>query len=295
MDLDLIRREGELGKAAAKRVWWHANTENLADIDAIMATVTGGDGEVTYALPYPGPNGELTVPCGTTLKDAEDHYRSNYKIFRMVKWEAFIELRKPWYVFFEGVNNYIDLATGDPVAGHSIAFFQLSDDDSEGIQGEMAWSRYPLFPGYISRPGDDHRGHGPESVPLTKASNLAMFYRYMAGLREGDIDAVLATMAQEPHCAIRNYSDDGGPQFISLVGPDAVRDYLSRFNDKYIVDELDVANILTAEWYVFAELRWVVRERHGDPRPLTFHTAEFFPITEQTRFVSRIGFGTPFL
>ncbi len=295
MDLDLIRREGELGKAAGPRVWRHANAEKLSDIKAILETLSGRDGDITYAMPTPGPRGEMTVPCGTTWQDAEDHYRANYAVRNHVKWEAFIELRKPWYVFFEGVEHYIDLPTGAPVAGHSIAFFQLSDDKGDGIQGEMAWSRYPELPGYIARTGEDARQAGPGAVPLSKAENLALFRRLMDGLRDGHADAVLATMSDDPQSAIRNYNGDCEPPFVGLAGADALREHLARFNEAYVVEELDLANIVTGDWYVFAELRWVIRERSGEERRMTFHTAEFLPINDQARFVGRVGFGTPFL
>lgn len=295
MDFDLVRREGELSKAAAARVWRHADTEKLSQIDAIMATLSGRDGEITYAMPMPGPDGEMTIPPGTTWADAEEHYRLNYSVRNHIRWEAFVELRRPWYVFFEGVEHYNDLLTGEKVEGHSITFFQTAPDKGDGIQGEMGWSRYPELPGYTARVGEDASRAGDGAVPRSKAANLALFRRLMEGLRQGDADAALATMCANPQCAIRNQVDGDDAPLLGLAGADALRAHLIRFADAFEVLELDVANIVTGDWYVFAELRWVVRERGGDRRHRTFHTAEFLPVSDQALFSGRVGFGTPFL
>ncbi|SKB97153.1 nuclear transport factor 2 family protein [Sphingopyxis flava] len=295
MDFDLIRREGELSKAAAARVWRHADTEKLSDIKAIMATLSGGDGEITYAMPMPGPNGEMTIPPGTTLADAEEHYRLNYSVRNHIRWEAFVELRKPWYVFFEGVEHYNDLLTGEKVEGHSITFFQTAPDKGDGIQGEMGWSRYPELPGYTARVGEDASTVCDASVPRSKAANLALFRRLMEGLRQGDPDAVLATMCDDPQCAIRNQVDGDDACLLGLAGAPALRAHLVRFAETFDVLELDIANIVTGDWYVFAELRWVVRERSREGQVRIFHTAEFLPVSNQSVFSGRVGFGTPFL
>lgn len=289
MDANAVVTDGEITAAVARAAWRHARSEFHADIGAVMETIAA-DVPLTYAVPYTRPDGSVAIAVGTTREHAIAHYEGVYGAIHVRDWEPFLELRKSWYVFFEGVVSYLDHATRLDSKGHSIVFFAMTE--GEGIEGEMVWNRFPTIDGYRPKLGEDAGRDDARSLPLSKVGSRTLHSMYVAALKNGDPGRVLDLMVEQPQGAIRNYVDEA-PRFIHLDGRDAMHRHLAQFAERYVVEAIEVMSLMANDWYIFSELHWAVRERAGGQRALRMHTAEFLPLDHTGKIVARVGYGTP--
>src|SRR5262245_48514283 len=100
-------RNAEAAVWCGERVWDHVHSEFTNDIDKVMSTVARGV-SIQYAIPRVGEAGELIMATITTLGGALEHYRAVRDAHDIVDWQAFVELRSDWCVFFDGVVTHRD-------------------------------------------------------------------------------------------------------------------------------------------------------------------------------------------
>jgi hypothetical protein len=89
---------------------------------------------------------------------------------------------------------------------------------------------------------------------------------------------------------VRDYVEDTGT-ITNHEGAAVHRGYYEAFFVKYEVQSVDMINQVINDWYVFAELRVVARQRQGSDT-LVFHTAKFWIPAKTGKFIARIGHGT---
>jgi hypothetical protein len=262
---------------SGERVWKHVRSEFLNDIDTLMGTVAIGV-PLQYAVPSPGPMGGLSLVTVTTRDGARQHYQEVRRQHDIVDWQAFVELRSEWCVFFEGVVTQCVPGTGELVKGRAIVFFVLSDQ--EGITGELAWS----YEGQESGRGSS----GVESVS-GRLANLEMHSRYLEALRRADISALIDLMSEEVEVGTRSYLVHP-PAFVHLDCKAAVQREYEQFFDRYRVRDVSLVNLVADNWYVYSELLWEV-DPAASAQPVRFRTAEMLAVKEG-RIRLRLGYGT---
>jgi hypothetical protein len=114
--------------------------------------------------------------------------------------------------------------------------------------------------------------------------------RYIKALQNADVEGILAEMNERVTANVRNYVEDTGA-LISLTDKDAHRAYYKTLFEKFEVKAVLMLDRVIQDDYVFAELRFTVRNR-ASGETMAFHTAEFFLPGRDTRFAVRIGSGT---
>jgi hypothetical protein len=278
----IIDRQGIDANAAAAvwsgdRVWKHVRSEFLNDIDPLMETVATGV-PLQYAVPAPGPSGALSLVTVTTRDGARRHYEDVRQRHDIADWQAFVELRSEWCVFFEGVVTQRVPGTGELLKGRALVLFVLSDQD--GITGELAWSHE----GQESGRGSS----GLESVS-GRLANLEMHRRYTEALAAADIGAVLDLMSEEVEVGARSYVVHP-PAFVHLDCKAAVQREYEQFFDRYQVRDVSVVNLVADDWYVYSELLWEA-DLAQSPNPVRFRTAEMMAVKDGCIRL-RLGYGT---
>ena len=153
-----------------------------------------------------------------------------------------------------------------------------------GITGELYWNRC-RFGELATNPLE-----GSLASPM---AILDLHDRFLGLLRAGDVDGIVAAGDPDVQTAIRDYVDDTGT-LVELHGAEGLRDYLERFHTRYAVEEIELVHRYVAEWFVFAELRWVVRVAEGSDAGtrVVFRTAEVAEVGPDGLIAARIGHGT---
>jgi hypothetical protein len=85
--------------------------------------------------------------------------------------------------------------------------------------------------------------------------------------------------------------DDTGT-LVALHSATELEAYLERFFARFKVVELSVVNRSAGDWFVFAELFWVVENRVAPSERYRFTTAEHAEVRPDGMFAARIGHGT---
>ena len=155
-----------------------------------------------------------------------------------------------------------------------------------GITGELVWLRMPR----------EQLG-GPDDEMVVAADELHgrrlvhdRFVEYVDGLRANDLEAMLATIHDGAASAVRDYvAGTGG--LVELAGKEQHRAWFAALLAAYEVHGVQVLHLVTADWYVFTEMRITVAPRNGGG-PLAFHVAEYYVPAKDGRFIARIGHGT---
>jgi hypothetical protein len=122
---------------------------------------------------------------------------------------------------------------------------------------------------------------------------VALHNDYIEAFRQADPDAIIALYCENVQAAVRDYVDDTGT-LVALDGREAHRDYYGMLFAKYQVVSVDLLHRVSADWYVFAELRITANAQSGPDagKTVSFHTAEWLAPGHDGRFVARIGHGT---
>lgn len=278
-----IIAEGDAARYAADRVWRHARSEFDASLDSVMPTIAVGC-DLVYAV---AANEFNDLLIATTREQAQAHYTALYKDYHVTNWQPYVEIRTPWYVFFNGVDTILHRNTGQTLQGESLVLFNLCEQ--EGILGEMAMARNPAAEHYERNPIQTGTAN---SAALNKVSNLALHERYLKAVRTADANAVLATMTDRPNIATRNYLANGQQDYIGLLSKEEITKYYGQLFRKYRIDSVDTIRTVIGDWFIFAELQWNVNDRKtGSLR--SWHTVEFCPIEGKGLMKSRVGYGTP--
>jgi len=118
---------------------------------------------------------------------------------------------------------------------------------------------------------------------------LAQHKDYLDGLRNNDVEAVLAIMNDGVQANIRDYVNDTGT-LIGLESKDDYRAYLKAFFGKYEIVNVDYLHRVMEDWYLFAETRVTIRDRDG--KELAYNSADFFVPAKDNRVIVQTGHGT---
>ncbi len=273
-------------------VWTHVRAEDTNDPDKIMTTVSYDHLPLTFSVPEVSPDrpSRFVLPVTTGRDDTTEYYRNRQYVqgYHHLNWEPFVELRSDWYLFFQGVVTF-RIGDGPTVQGNSIVYFPTLATD--GISGELAFSPPPFIPGFVSKRAVTEQADpdGP-ALPVGRTANLALHRRYMEALASNDVESVMKFFSVDPQAAVRDYAADG-PQFVSLVGADALKSAYDRFYAKYRVTDVATINLIADDWYIFSELRLTFTSR-ADGSARTARVAEMLPLDEQGQIAARIGYGT---
>ena len=275
--------EGRASIYAAERVWRHARYEFEASLETIMMTIAS-DVDLVYAVNDGKPDSNLII--ATTPEQAYGHYSWLYENYHVTNWQPFVEIRTPWYVFFNGVDTILNRATGQTHQGESLVLFTLCEQ--EGILGEIALARNPGLEHYertLTPTGTAN------AAALNRVANLALHERYLKAMRNADIDGLLATMTENPNIALRNFLKNNQKDYIGLLSREEITKHYTQFFKKYRVDSIEPIRNVIGDWYIFTELHWAVTDIKNGNR-YGWHTVEFCPIEGKGLIRCRVGYGS---
>jgi hypothetical protein len=270
---------------SGERVWTHVRAEFVNDLDGLMATVARGV-PLQYAIPRADATGALEMTTITTLDGALEHYRHVRDEHDIVDWQAIVELRNDWCVFFDGMVTQRLAGSGDIARGRSVVFFVLSDQD--GITGELAWPREPAGAGPEPSPIAGGRP-GAAPLPARRLDNLALHRRYLDALHANDLDALLDLITDDVQVGTRSYAA-GDERFVELHGKEALTRHYEAFFAEHRVNDVALVNLVADDWYVYSELLWETCPS-GATTPVRFRTAETL-VLRDGRVRARVGYGT---
>ncbi|MGE0383174.1 MAG: hypothetical protein AB7Q97_00485 [Gammaproteobacteria bacterium] len=267
-----------------KRVARHVLSEFTNDTERILGTVAERE-SLVYGVGNPDESGHTVLHAMSSREGARAHYDRLRTMVDVTEWRPFTELRRDWYVFYDGVVTLTDIRTGVPGRYESIVLFPIGPEP--GIQGELAWTAH-----LDRRVGEPRGPADPDPAPINKVANLDLHERLLAAWRAADADAVAREMAGNVGTSLRDYC--GGTPYGAVYGRDAARDYYARLFAVFEPRAVDMVNIVTGDWFFFAEHRWDTICRAGPHAGARarFCTAVMFPLMKDGTVTAQIGYGT---
>ena len=224
IDKQGVVRNAEAAVWSGERVWKHVRSEFTNDIDALMSTIAT-EVPLQYAVPGIDPSGGLFMVTVTTRDGALEHYKGVRAVHDIVDWQAFLELRNDWCVFFEGVVTQRLAGSHEIAKGHAVVLFVLSEQ--EGITGELAWS-HDTREAHAEEAAPAGSTNGQTTLPLRRLENLAWHARYLDILKAGNYDSLMALMREDIDVGTRNYLTDD-PAFVNIKGKEALGRHYREF------------------------------------------------------------------
>jgi hypothetical protein len=256
-----------------------------SDLTALMGSLAP-EGPYAYTImPRVSADGSVHLPILTTREEIERAYGFIRGMTDLHEVVGLVEIAGAWYLFQDA------MTVGGPkdtdTRNHRETLGLFPSGIEAGITGELVWLRTPReqlgAPDDADVFADDDELHARHRIH-------GRYQEYLAGLRAGDVDAVLACLHDGVASAVRDYVDATGT-LIELSGKAAHGDWYSRLFAAYEIHSARTIQLVVSDWYVFAELRITVAPAGGGA-PVTFHTAEFHVIAKDGRFIARIGHGT---
>jgi hypothetical protein len=272
-DPELLRRRAEAALHAHHQGDVHIAAEATGDVPTIVATLTDHGPWAWAVMPEVRDDGTVVLPIQTTRDGIEEMYKALRGYSDVLGAEVLVDVRGEWYVFEEALASMRERATGEYSEWEMITILPVTT--GKGITGELCWWRI---------------GGAPDNALQLRRDALARHDRYLAALRAGDVDGVVAEFAEQAQCAVRDYVADTGT-ITGLHGAAGLREHLQALVDRYEILGVDMLHRVVADWYLFAEVRISVRERAGGAE-LAWHAAEFFAPGPDGRWIARIGHGT---
>jgi hypothetical protein len=304
VDPDLLRHHAQAAIHASDQSELHLDAEIKDVVSGVMDTLVA-EGPYAWCVPVASsinadgssepslfPDGHIKLPFASTREGILDWYEWIHERFELRGIQTVIELRGEWYTFYEGYSPTVIKATGERTGGDNVALFPSAK--GTGITGELVWGRNPINSlglGATHEPEEPVRSSADLSAARQRLAR--QLDEYLNALRTGDIEGVLAVFADDVQALIRDYPNETGT-LATLDGKEAHRVFYEALFAKYEIVSVDRLQWIGQDWYVFAEVRVVARERDtsGPGRSLAFHTAEYFVPGHDGRFVVRIGHGT---
>ncbi len=280
-----VMREAEASIYTGRRVHRHVLSEFTNDTELVLSTVAT-ETPLVYAVGMPDEHNHTVVHALSTRDGARGHYDNLRTFVEVTEWRPFTELRRDWYVFFNGVVTLRDQVTKIDARNESIVLFPIGPEP--GIQGELAWSCHE------GRKVGEARGAGtdPDPPPLGKVQNLDLHDRLLDAWRANDPDAVARELAEDVGTALRDYV--GAEPYHAVHGRDAARAYYAALFGSFEVRDVDLVNIVVGDWFVFAEDRWdaICRVGPHTGQRARFCTAVMYPLMSDGSITAQIGYGT---
>lgn len=259
----------------------HIEIEITEDIDDLLGTLAD-DGPYAYTLNPVVEEGRVRQHLIHTRDEIRDCYVTLHNDMGLRGWESTTQVLSSWYTFHAGFATVEVKADGSHQDYEALVLFPTMG--SRGITGEMFWAR--ITPGPTTEPG--------ESLSQMRASLRAEHDAYLEAVRRSDIEGMLTAMSDDVQVGMRDYTlgaIDPSKSLVELDGKDAVRAHLERMFASFVPERVDVVQRNVDDWYIFSELRWVVRSRHDDQR-ITFLTADYAELGPDRKIVARLGHGT---
>jgi hypothetical protein len=233
------------------------------NLTALMGSLAP-EGPYAYTImPRVSADGTIELPVLTTREEIHGAYEFVRGLSDLHEVIGLNEVAGAWYLFQDG------MTVGGPkdsdVRNHRQTLGLFPSGTERGITGELVWLRSPR-------------------------EGLGGHQAYLAGLRANDLDAILEPIHDLASSAIRDYVAGTGA-LIELTGKDAHRAWFGELLAAFEVREVQAIHLVTADWYVFAELR-ITADRRDGSGTVAFHTAEFHVVARDGRFIARIGHGT---
>jgi hypothetical protein len=284
VDPQLLGRMAAAAVHAGEQAIVHNAAEVVGSVPGLLDTLAPGDAFAYMLMPDFQPGGSIRLPISTTREEV----RAIYEVVRgrsdVISEEPIIELRTPWYAFWESVS------TGQPKGGteqHEHPLAVLSPAGSApGITGEIIW---PLLPWDLLGTGED-TSSDRDDYDLRRELRLRHM-RLLDALGAADVDGILAEIDPGAASAVRDYVDDT-EALVELVGHHGHRRYYEALFDRYEVRSVELVHRVAQPWYLFAEVRLTVRERTGGGRTLAFHTADILAPGKSGTLIACLGWGT---
>ncbi len=256
-----------------------------SNLTALMDSLAP-DGPYAYTImPTIEADGSVHLPILTTREEIHGAYEFIRGLTDLHEVIGLTEIAGAWYLFQDAMT--IGGPKDTDTRNHRQTLGLFPSGAEAGITGELVWLRTPRD--QLGSPDDIDVFAGDDELHARHRIH-GRYQAYLAGLRAGDVDAVLACLHDGVASAVRDYVGATGT-LVELSTKDAHRDWYSRLFSTFEVRGARTIQLVTTDWYVFAELRITVAPAAGGI-PLTFHTAEFHVAAKDGRFIARIGHGT---
>jgi hypothetical protein len=255
-----------------------------SNLDALIGSLAP-EGPYAYTImPRVGADGSVQLPILTTREEIAEAYGFIRGLSDLHEVVGLTEVRGAWYLFQDAMT--VGSPKDNEVRNDRQTLGLFPSGIEHGITGELVWLRVPNSglgaPGDIDVTAEDEL-HGRRLV-------RDRFTQYVEGLAANDLDALLEPIHDGAASAVRDYVKGTG-SLVELSGKDAHRAWFGELLASYDVQSVQVLHLVTADWYVFAELRITAATRHtGDI--VSFHVAEYYVPAKDGRFIARIGHGT---
>lgn len=261
--------------------WAHIESEYRDVVDDIIDTLVP-EGPYAYTLPwdYPKDDGIPHQRFVTDLPALRQSYEDLHRVSLVRDMKAIAEIRGDWYAFYYGLGEGLMKSTGDIMFTPTAVLFPTMG--REGITGELIWRRSSRGPFFTD---------GKEGPLAAETAGLARQEAYIDCLRGADAEGAAKLHHPDAQIGVRDYIGDTGT-IVGLHSADEYRRYLEQVFARFDVLDIQVVERLVSNWFVFAELLWVVAEKGGAGRELKFYTADVCEVLPTGLFASRIGHGT---
>jgi hypothetical protein len=264
--------------------------EQTGDVDVIVETLAP-EGPYGYTIRQRlSEDGTLRVPILSSRDEIFEEYKAVRGLTDILDHRATVDIRGHWYLFHDVINRSRLKSDGRVVESNSLVLCPVKGS-SEGITGEIFWYRSPREA--LGR--EDTYVMGDADRQTLVLRHWEMHETYLASMRQGDVEGMVALTNASVQMAIRDYVNDSGTltQPETEVGKerDTYRDYWRAFFDRFEVIAIDQLERVIEEWYVFAELRLTLRIKETG-EAVAFNTAEFLVPAKDGMFIAHIGHGT---
>jgi hypothetical protein len=276
-DLETVDGRIKSGKAA----WKHIESEFLDVVDEIVATLVP-EGPYAYTLPWDYTT-DGTIPhqqFATDMTTLRAGYENLHRISVVRSMQAIAEVRTDWYVFCYGLGEGLIKPTGDIMFSPTAVLFPTMGET--GITGELIWRRSSKGPPFTG---------GREGPLAAETACLAKHEAYLEALRRQDAVAAAALHHPGAQIGVRDYVTDSGT-IAGMHSADEYREFLEKLFERYEILDVQMVERVVQDWFVFAELVWLVREKGGSGAIAKFHTIDIAEVRPDGLFASRIGHGT---
>lgn len=265
----------------AKVGWGHIESEYLDVVDDILDTLVP-EGPYAYTV-APAPTGDGSIPhqeFASTAAELREAYENLHRFSAVRNMEPVTEIRGDWYLFVYGLGEGLMKESGQVFHAPNAVLFPTMG--KSGITGELFWMRSGMGAPYT----------GSLSGPL--ASELAITDRHDAfldGMRKEDVEAVTALFHPNAQIGIRDHVADTGA-LAGLHSAAELRTHLTQFFARFRIMDVSLVHRYASDWFVFAELLWIVEHRQDPSRREKFYTAAHAEVHPDGLFASMIGHGT---
>jgi hypothetical protein len=261
-----------------KVAWAHIESEYRDVVEEIIATLVP-EGPYAYTI-TPMILGDGSIPHQhfvTDLPSLRRSYEDMHRVAQVRGLKAVAEIRGDWYVFTYGLGEGYVKSTGDVIHTPTVILFPTMG--KSGITGELIWKRTAVGAPYT----------GPYTGSLAaETAILELHEAYLDCLRKGDAKGAANLHHPDAQIGIRDHVTDSGT-ITAFHNSDEYRSHLDQFFGRFKVRDIQIVDRLAMDWFVFAELCWIVEERGTK---LRFFTADHAEVRPDGLFASRIGHGT---